>query len=219
MFRNTLLAALVAGSLVTWGARESLAQQRPQTGQERSGFLVTQVRTGSTADQQGLKEGDIIVRVDGKAVRTTADLDRWLGRVGYVAQLEVIDGTTHELNRVAVYPQGGRIGVAGEPAAVVNIAPDKPPVRPIQQPQPIQPWNAGMYPPPVYPWNPGMYPPPIYPWNPGLYPPPINPWNPGMHPLPGNAWNHGIRPWNPGGQPIPLARAIPGGIPDIFLWP
>jgi len=206
MFRNTLFAALVAGSLVTWGARESLAQQRPQTGLERSGFLVTEVRQGSTADQQGLKEGDIIVRVDGKAVRTTADLDRSLGRVGYVAQLEIIAGNTRELNRVAVYPQGGRIGVAGEPVAVVNIAPDKPPVRTIQQPQPIQPWNAGMYPLPINPWNPGLY-------------PPINPWNPGLHPLPGNPWNHCIRPWNPCGPPIPLPLPIPGGTHGIFQLP
>jgi membrane-associated protease RseP (regulator of RpoE activity) len=217
MFRNTLLAALAAVSLVTWDARQSLAQERPRTGLERSGFLVTQVRQGSTADQQGLKEGDVIVKVDGKAVRTTADLDRCLGRVGYVAQLEIIDGNTRELNRVAVYPSAGRIGVAGEPVAVVNIAPEKPPVRPIQLPQPIQPWNAGMYPLPIYPWNPGLYP-PVNPWNPGLYPP-VNPWNPGMHILPGNPWNHGIRPWNPGGQPIPLPLPIPGGIPGIFDLP
>jgi membrane-associated protease RseP (regulator of RpoE activity) len=184
MFRDTVFAALVGVSLMTWGAEESLAQQRPQAGLERSGWLVTQVQPDSPAAQKGLKEGDIIVRVNGNTVRPTADLNRWLRSVANVADLEVVDGTTGRLNRVTVYPRGGRIGVTGEAVAVANIAPVKAETQPTQQLQPRQPWAPELYP-LVYPWSPGLYPPPVY---------PCYPCYPGLYPLPGNPWNHGMRP-------------------------
>jgi S1-C subfamily serine protease len=60
MIRSTLLVALAAFGLTTWGATESFAHGpllyvRPQ------GLLVTQVIPGSTAAMQGIEAGDIIV--------------------------------------------------------------------------------------------------------------------------------------------------------------
>ncbi|MGD0425986.1 MAG: PDZ domain-containing protein [Candidatus Acidiferrales bacterium] len=39
-----------------------------------SGILIREVRSGTAADKAGLKAGDVIVKVDGKPVRTLADL-------------------------------------------------------------------------------------------------------------------------------------------------
>ena len=84
------------------------------------GLKITRVIPETTAAQEGLREGDIIVGVDGNAVRSNADLDRRLARVGYVAGLEIIDGSSGRVNRVSVYPVAGRIGVAAEPVVLIE---------------------------------------------------------------------------------------------------
>src|SRR5262249_8091111 len=122
MFRKLLFVALVGLGLATWGATQSFAQTRPQPQPQlkpprpelylkQYGLLVTQVLPGSTAGQQGIEAGDIIVGVDGNPVRSLADLNYWVGQAGRVAELEVIDSNTGWLNRVLVYPRNGRIGV------------------------------------------------------------------------------------------------------------
>ena len=87
-------------------------------------------------------------------VRPTADLNRLLRSVANVADLEVVDGNTRNLNRVTIYPRGGRIGVTGEAVAVAKIAPVKARKRgPSSSSCPFQPWVPELYP-QVYPWNP-----------------------------------------------------------------
>jgi len=44
------------------------------------GVLIASVRHWSPADRAGLRAGDVITKVDGRAVRTTADLRRMLQR-------------------------------------------------------------------------------------------------------------------------------------------
>ena len=39
-----------------------------------AGILIREVRSGTAADKAGLKAGDVIVKVDGKAIRTLTDL-------------------------------------------------------------------------------------------------------------------------------------------------
>ncbi|MEN3009963.1 MAG: Do family serine endopeptidase [Candidatus Bipolaricaulaceae bacterium] len=58
----------------------------------REGVLVTEVVRGSPAERAGLRAGDVIVAVDGKAVRTTNDLQREImyRRVGEQVTLTVV---------------------------------------------------------------------------------------------------------------------------------
>jgi membrane-associated protease RseP (regulator of RpoE activity) len=176
MFRNTLFAALAGLGLMTWGAAPSFAQagpltrlkpDQPQLYLKQSALLVTQVLPGSTAAQQGIEPGDVIVSVNGNPVRSLTDLHYWVGRSGPVAQLQVIDCNTGWPNQVMVYPQNGRIGVDVIPTPLDGVGP----VRPV-----YPPWG-----PPVPPIRP-IYPPWGNPVRP--LPLPVNPGNPGMHPLP-----------------------------------
>ncbi len=59
---------------------------------DRSGALVTSVNKGSAAAEAGLREGDVILTVNGKAVSSSADLRNRFGllRVGEQVELEII---------------------------------------------------------------------------------------------------------------------------------
>lgn len=55
-----------------------------------SGVLVRQVGEGSPADESGLRAGDVIVAVDGKAMRTTIRCERSLSVVEGVVAVEIM---------------------------------------------------------------------------------------------------------------------------------
>ena len=55
-----------------------------------SGVLVRQVGEGSPADESGLRAGDVIVAVDGKAMRTTVRCERSLSVVEGVVAVEIM---------------------------------------------------------------------------------------------------------------------------------
>ncbi len=174
MLHNRLLAGFVGMTLLAWGAGEAVAQERDQ---RPRGLKITRVIPETTAAQEGLREGDIIVGVDGNAVRSNADLDRRLARVGYVAGLEIIDGSSGRVNRVSVYPVAGRIGVAAEPVVLIERAPVKQEEKPLPAAQAI--WSPYVQQP--FPtWSPPMNP-YMMPWYPGLYPPICMPF-PGCYP-------------------------------------
>ena len=56
------------------------------------GAVITQVIPGSPADRAGLKEGDVVVRVNGESIDNAADLRNAIGllRVGAEARIEII---------------------------------------------------------------------------------------------------------------------------------
>lgn len=154
MFRKMLFAALVGLSLTSWGATTSFAQDRsgsrwnsnqPQLYLNQRGLKVTRVYYGSTAAAQGIEAGDIIVTVDGNAVRGMDDLNHWIDQAGETAELEVIDWRSGRVNQVMVYPDNGRIGVTGRDVSLDNVRPIRPiyppwdrPVRPIKPIYPPQ---------------------------------------------------------------------------------
>jgi hypothetical protein len=156
MIRTTLLAALVASGLATGGDAQSRAQPGTRPSLRPQGLRVTWVFPGSTAARQGIEVGDVIVRVDGKPVRTVTDLQYRLRQAGRVAQLGVIDWRTGWENSITVYPRRGKIGVEVEPAWVGGPKPAAPvnsprhgDVRPVPQPLPFDPWDGGNFPMPV----------------------------------------------------------------------
>jgi serine protease Do len=55
-----------------------------------AGVLVTSVDSGSAADKAGLKAGDVIVSVDGKAIRSPADFSREMRATGSKTSLAVM---------------------------------------------------------------------------------------------------------------------------------
>src|SRR5207247_2573215 len=97
---------------------------------------------GTTAAMQGIEVGDVIVSVDGHAVRSLTDLQLQVGRAGRVAELGVIDWRTGWQNSVTVYPRLGRIGVDVQPAPVDGG-------RPMPLPRPSNPWDGGVHPLPL----------------------------------------------------------------------
>ena len=54
------------------------------------GVLVRQVGEGSVGDESGLRAGDVIVRVDGEAVRTASHCERSLAQIEGVASVDVM---------------------------------------------------------------------------------------------------------------------------------
>jgi len=66
----------------------------------KQGAIVTQIEQGSPAQRSGLRVGDVIVRANGRAVRSSADIHNLVGlmRVGQTVELEAIRGG----NRVLV---------------------------------------------------------------------------------------------------------------------
>jgi hypothetical protein len=168
MLHNLSFAGLVGLWLATWGATECFAQAgaRPLFRPPRTryplqyGLRVTQVLPGSPADLQGIEPGDVIVSVNGNALRSIQDLNYWLGESVQVAVLEVVDVRSGRWNLITVNPQAGRIGVMGVPAPVDPTGRWLPPLiprdwgaRPLPLPQPwippLGPWDGGVRPLPL----------------------------------------------------------------------
>jgi hypothetical protein len=163
MIRGTVITALAALSLTTWGAGASFAREDISTPPGPAGLVVTRVVPGSTAALQGLEVGDVILSVNRNPVNRTPDLYLQLGRAGQVATLEVIDARTGGRNLVRVRPRYGRIGVEVQPAGWERGSPDE-----SFWPNDTPPdWDPNRLP-PVYPW--------ANPW--------FDPWYRGMYPLP-----------------------------------
>jgi serine protease Do len=100
---------------------------------EPAGALVSQVEKGSPADKAGIEPGDVIVKVNGKAVQDSSELPAQIAdlKPGASASLEIVrKGTTKNVevtigtlkdNKVAAKSSGqaekGRLGVAVRPLA------------------------------------------------------------------------------------------------------
>ena len=149
MVHITYVALLTGLGLTIWGAAQSFAQGGPQTYMKPQAVVVTQVIPGTTAAQQGIEVGDVIVRVDGYPIRSLTDLQYRLAKAGPVAELDLIDVRTGWQNPVTVYPRHGRIGVDVRPTSLEAERPVRP-VRPINPP-----WVPGVrpMPPPGKPGN------------------------------------------------------------------
>jgi len=80
------------------------AQLAQAFGIERSsGFIVTQIESGSPADKAGIRVGDVIVAANGRAIRSTRDMHNLVGlqRLGQSIDLELFrDGVELELSVV-----------------------------------------------------------------------------------------------------------------------
>jgi membrane-associated protease RseP (regulator of RpoE activity) len=160
MIRSPSIAALAALCLTTWGAGASFAREGLSTPPGPAGLTVTGVVPGSTAAQQGIEVGDVIVSVDRQPVNRTPDLYLHLSRAGQVATLEVIDGRTGGQNLVRVRPRSGRIGVDVRPGGWEYRSATEP----LWPNDTLPEWGMHLLPQPVNPWN--------------------NPWNWGPYPLP-----------------------------------
>ena len=190
MLRNFSFAALLVG-LMSWSAAASFGQDRTDSqrhlgGRQQvarpSGLLITQVQPRSTAQRQGIDVGDIIVNVNGQAVRTMSGLNYWLGNSSRVAIVDVFDARSGSIRNVHLDPLNGDIGVVGQALWLTNdvrpAAPTfTPPDNEIQPVAPIYPaWNPWIQPIyPIYPrWDhrirPLPLPLPVYPGNPAVRP-------------------------------------------------
>jgi S1-C subfamily serine protease len=101
MFVPIDLLLPILGDLLTTG--HSTAPPRPWIGintQDIGGHLfVTRVTPGTPADKAGLKRGDLIVGVDGKAAKGVPDFYRkmWAqGRAGVTIPLDILRGGEHQ---------------------------------------------------------------------------------------------------------------------------
>jgi len=68
-----------------------------------SGFIVTELESGSPADKAGIRVGDVIVAANGRAIRSTRDMHNLVGlqRLGQSIELELFrDGAQLELSVV-----------------------------------------------------------------------------------------------------------------------
>ncbi|WP_127475394.1 DegQ family serine endoprotease [Sulfurivermis fontis] len=77
------------------------------------GAVVTQVTPGSPADKAGLKSGDIITQLNGRAVRDAADVRNVIGllRVGQKVEMKVMrNGKAHNIRAVVEQPRATAIG-------------------------------------------------------------------------------------------------------------
>ncbi len=68
------------------------------------GAVITQVIPGSPADRAGLKEGDVVVKVNGESIDNAADLRNAIGllRVGTEARIEIIRDGRHRTVKVRI---------------------------------------------------------------------------------------------------------------------
>jgi serine protease Do/serine protease DegQ len=81
---------------------------------DRSGAVVVEIQRGSPAEQAGLEPGDVVVQINGRAVRRSQDLRNALGvlAVGEVARLVVVRRGQERVIETRI----------GEPAAVQTSA-------------------------------------------------------------------------------------------------
>jgi S1-C subfamily serine protease len=112
-----LLASLTALTMYTADtfAQTGPPSLKPGLQLRPAGLQVMAVVPGSTAARQGIERGDIIVGVNGQAVRSRQDLALLINAAGPVAKLQVIDCRSGWQQDVLVYPQGGKIGVSLQP--------------------------------------------------------------------------------------------------------
>ena len=83
----------------------------------QSGAVINRVLEGSPADKAGLKTGDIVVKIDNKLVRTSADVKNQIGlkRIGEKINFEILrDGKKQEIEVEIAAGQSGN----GAPRAV-----------------------------------------------------------------------------------------------------
>ncbi|WJW76364.1 DegQ family serine endoprotease [Thiohalobacter sp. IOR34] len=100
----------------------------------RSGAVITQVIKGSAAEQAGLRSGDVVVEVNGKPVKSSADLRNTIGLlpVGSELRLKIIrDGKPRRLRATIARPrqeqiQAGKLSPYLEGAVLGNLTPDHP---------------------------------------------------------------------------------------------
>jgi hypothetical protein len=83
----------------------------------KSGVKITEVLPG-TAARQGLKTGDTILSFDGKPTPTFDDLRSAVQAAGKEAEMVYVNGDTSEQESVTVFPENGRIGIAGQDASL-----------------------------------------------------------------------------------------------------
>ena len=55
----------------------------------KEGVLVTQVYEGDPADEAGIREGDIIVGIDGREIKTSRELSRFVAEAGVGSKLKI----------------------------------------------------------------------------------------------------------------------------------
>jgi len=81
------------------------------------GVLVTQVIDGSPADRAGIENGDVILAVDGKAVRSGAELRNRIGviRIGTEVELTVLHDDREKLIRTTIEARNAQTASVSEP--------------------------------------------------------------------------------------------------------
>ncbi|MBK1723450.1 serine endoprotease DegQ [Thiocystis violacea] len=122
--------------------------------QDRNGALVTTVERGSAADEADLREGDVIVAINGKPVGSATDLRNAFGllRVGETVELDVVrNGRQRRLSgRIADpyrdFVTGDTVAASLEGALLGELNPrDTVPAVPVGTVEPDSPaWHAGL---------------------------------------------------------------------------
>ncbi len=106
---RSLMEQLIEHGRVTRGSLGVMLQDlSPELAQAfnlkaRGGALVSRVEPGSPADRAGLKAGDVVIKVNGRDVRGSADMRNVVGlqRIGEVVEMDVLrDGKPLELKAV-----------------------------------------------------------------------------------------------------------------------
>ena len=85
-----------------------------------TGALVTQVEKGSPAEAAGLKAGDVVLKLDGKAIERSGELARRIAETkpGTRATLELWrDGAAKEVAVTVGEAKDAKVAAAGQPAA------------------------------------------------------------------------------------------------------
>ncbi len=98
--------------------------------EDRRGAVVTQVTEGSPADKAGLKTGDVIIRIDDRAVQSASDVRNRVGllRIGEKVTMTVLrDGKQRTLHAVVKEPklvaiEGAKLHPRLDGAVLANVA-------------------------------------------------------------------------------------------------